>query len=169
MNDDEKSVLTSRSNDMIARLFRKARIQFLIAFDDRYTFEGFRRTQKKFETPENFSLLDPRTKRELTICNLFANQDQSLWAIARLLEVPMSKVVNTLIRNGLVKERRLRDETTRRERRQKPLAVQPLPMRGLEDTAQFELPSVLPQRTATSLMWGGNTTSESREERKLAS
>jgi len=152
-NDDEKSALTLRSNDMIARLFRKARIHLLIAFDDRYTLEGFERTQKKFETPENFSLLDPRTKRELTICNLFANQDQSLWAIARLLDVPMSRVVSALIRNGLVKERRLRDETTRRERRQKPLPVQ----------------LVLPQRTATGLMWEGNVASESREERKLAS
>ena len=150
---------------MIARLFRKARLHLLIVFDfeHSYMLEGFQRTKRKFETPENFSLLDPRTKRELTICNLFANQHQSLWAIGRLLDVPMSKVVTTLIRNGLVKERRLRNETTRRERRQKPLPVQPIPMRGIEETAQFELPFVSPQRTATDVMWAGNAGSDSTQ------
>jgi hypothetical protein len=126
---------------MIKRLARKTWIHLLIAFNERYTLEGFERTQRKFECPENSRLLDSRSKRELTICNLFANQNQSVWNIARVLDVSMGKVVVTLIEHGLIKERRVREERAKYERRQKPLYVQPMPQsRVPEVPAQFELP-----------------------------
>src|SRR6267143_4518997 len=102
---------------------------------------GFERTERKFECPENSNLLDSRSKRELTICNLFANQNQSLWNIVRVLDASMGKVVVTLIKHGLVKERRVREARTKYEKRQKPLYIQPMQQtRASEVPAQFELP-----------------------------
>ena len=94
-------------------------MELLIAFDANFTLEGFERTQEKFELPENFSLLDPSMKRKLTICNLFANQNQSIRNIARVLEVNLTNVVSALIENGLVKERRSRTKRIKQEKRQK--------------------------------------------------
>jgi hypothetical protein len=108
---------------MITRLFRRGWIHLMIAFNEDYTLEGFERTPRKFECPENSSMLDSHSKRELTICNLFANQNQSLWNITRVLDVSMGKVVITLIEHGLIKERRVRQERTKYERREKPLYV----------------------------------------------
>jgi hypothetical protein len=126
---------------MIKRLVRKAWIQFAIAFDERYTAEGFERTQRKFECPENSNLLDPRSKRELTICNLFANQNQSVWNIARVLDVSLGKVVVTLIEHGLIRERRVRKERAQHERRQESFHDQPTHQStSPEIPAQFELP-----------------------------
>jgi hypothetical protein len=133
---------------MIARFFRKARTHLRIAFDDRYTLEGFERTRKKFETPENFSLLDPRTKRDLTICNLFANKNQSLWDIASLLDDSINKVVATLIENGLIKERRVRAERIRHERRHKALQAHSMATHPIEST-HLQLPFSMYKRSST--------------------
>lgn len=141
---------------MITRLFRRGWLNILIAFNRDYTFEGFERTPRKFECPENSSLLDSRSKRELTICNLFANQSQSLWNIARVLDVSMGKVVITLIEHGLVKERRVRKERTKYERREKPLYVQTLQSQAPQIPAPFELPSNMSKRATK-----GTLTSES--------
>ena len=104
---------------MVHRFFRRLWIELLIAFDENFTLEGFERTQEKFELPENLSLLDPSMKRKLTICNLFANQNQSIKNIARVLEVNLSNVVAALIENGLIKERRSRTKRIKQEKRQK--------------------------------------------------
>lgn len=134
---------------MIRHLVRKTWIHFLIAFNERYTLEGFERTGRKFECPENSQLLDSRSKRELTICNLFANQSQSVWNIARVLDVSLGRVVVTLIEHGLIKERRVREERTRYERRQKPLYFQPIQQRHTPEVpAQFELPLSMSKWTA---------------------
>jgi hypothetical protein len=103
---------------MIHRLFRRFWTHFLIAFDDNYTLEGFERTRKKFDLPKNFTWLDSHLKRKLTICNLFANQNQSIKNIARVLEVDMGDVVSALIEDGLIKERRTTAEIIKQERRQ---------------------------------------------------
>jgi hypothetical protein len=135
---------------MITRLFRRGWLNIMIAFNEDYTFEGFERTARKFECPENSSLLDSRSKRELTICNLFANQSQSLWNIARVLDVSMSKVVITLIEHGLIKERRVREQRTKYERREKPLFIQSLQTRAPQIPAPFELPSNMSKGTLKS-------------------
>ena len=124
---------------MIKRLVRKGWIHLLIAFNEKYTMEGFERTLRKFECPENSNLLDSRSKRELTICNLFANQRQSVWNIARLLDISVGKVVVTLIEHGFIKERRVRAERTKHERRQSPNQLtQQRPSSGV--SSQFEFP-----------------------------
>ena len=103
---------------MIHRLFRRFWTHFLIAFDDNYTLGGFERTPKKFDLPKNFTWLDSHLKRKLTICNLFANQNQSIRNIARVLEVDLGDVVSALIEDGLIKERRTTAEIIKQERRQ---------------------------------------------------
>ena len=108
---------------MIQRLLRRCWINLLIAFDENFTLEGFEKTQQKFGLPENFSLVDRYVKRKLTICNLFANHNQSIRNIARLLEVHLGTVVSVLIENGLIKERRSSAKRIRQEKRQKSQAA----------------------------------------------
>ena len=79
-----------------------------IAFNDNYTAEGFERTNKTFELPANLVELDSTTKRQLTICNLFANQNLSIYAIVQVLDSSLHQVIPVLIENGLIKERRQR-------------------------------------------------------------
>jgi len=156
---------------MIRRLVRKTWTQLLIAFNDRYTLEGFQRTQRKLECPENSNLLDSHSKRELTICNLFANQSQSVWNIAHLLDVSTGKVVVTLIKHGLINERRVREERAKYERRQKPLHVQPMHQsKTAEVPAQFDLPFSMSQWIATDgLKSGERFGTESVTHQSLAS
>src|SRR5438093_10174081 len=155
---------------MITRLFRRGWIHLLIAFNEKYTLEGFERTERKFECPENSNLLDARSKRELTICNLFANQNQSLWNIVRVLDASMAKVVVTLIEHGLIKERRVRKAKNKYERRQKPLYAQPMQTRASEVPAQFELPfSSSTWVTTGGLKSGSPVAQGSMRARRLAS
>jgi hypothetical protein len=91
---------------MTSRTIGKCWTQLLIAFGDDYTHDGFRRTQKNLELPENVLQFEARLKRELTICNLFANQNLSISIIACVLDIGYGQVVNTLIDHGFIKERR---------------------------------------------------------------
>ena len=68
--------------------------------------EGFQLTQKTFVPPSNAGLLDPVTKRRVTICNLFANFNLSISDIARVLDESYGKIVTILIEEGLVLDRR---------------------------------------------------------------
>ena len=52
------------------------------------------------------SRLDAATKRQLTICNLFANQNLSIGEIVKVLDSSSHQVVPALIEQGLIKERR---------------------------------------------------------------
>jgi hypothetical protein len=92
---------------MKTRLFKRFWTHLLLTFyGDSYTAEGFEKTQKKFELPENLSQMDPHEKRQVTICNLFANQNLSIHEIVRVLDSSPHQVVPALIENGLIKERR---------------------------------------------------------------
>jgi len=91
---------------MIGRMLRGIWTHLLITFSNDYTSEGFEKTNKKFELPANLIELDSATKRKLTICNLFANQNLSIFEIVRILDTSLHQVVPTLIENGLIKERR---------------------------------------------------------------
>jgi hypothetical protein len=86
-------------------LIRRVWVQMVIAFNESYVL---RRTNKKFELPANHNQLGPDLKRKLTIFNLFANQNQPLKDIARLLDISRALVISTLIEQGLIKERRQR-------------------------------------------------------------
>ena len=71
---------------MIGKLLRRTWTHLLITFYDNYTIEGFEKTNKKFELPSDLVQLDPATKRRMTICNLFANQNLSIREIEKLLD-----------------------------------------------------------------------------------
>jgi hypothetical protein len=91
---------------MKPRIVRKYWTQLLIAFNKDYTLDGFKKTEKNFQLPENLIRFEARLKRELTICNLFSNQHQSISSIARVLDMNYGQVVTTLIDHGFIKERR---------------------------------------------------------------
>ena len=58
--------------------------------------------------PENYDFyyLDSTTKRKMTICNLFANHNKTVSEIIGLLEASPKLVIDTLLDNKLVEERR---------------------------------------------------------------
>ncbi|MCI0421571.1 MAG: hypothetical protein L0312_20490 [Acidobacteria bacterium] len=94
---------------MRTKLLNRIWTHLVITFyGDAYTGEGFERTQNKFTLPDNMTELDPQTKRRMTICNLFANQNLSIREIARVLDSSLHQVVPALIESGLIKERRRR-------------------------------------------------------------
>ena len=49
---------------------------------------------------------EPRTKRELTICNLFVSYNMSIPNIQHLLDEDTGKIVNVLINHGILEDRR---------------------------------------------------------------
>jgi hypothetical protein len=100
------------------KLLRKCWRNLLIAFSDNYTRDGFKMTQKaqkKFDIPQNILQFEFRLKREMTICNLFANHYLSTQSIARVLDMDYGKVVSTLIDHGFIKERRRNAKKTKCE------------------------------------------------------
>jgi hypothetical protein len=56
--------------------------------------------------PADLVQLDAATKRRMTICNLFANQNLSIREIVKLLDSGLHQVAPALIDQGLIKERR---------------------------------------------------------------
>ena len=76
----------------------------MIAEPEHLEREGFQLTSKVFTNPS--SALDPITKRQVTICNLFANHDLSIADIVRVLDETYGHVVNVLIKQGYIHERR---------------------------------------------------------------
>src|SRR5262252_5772772 len=116
---------------MNLRIIRKYWTQLLIAFGDDYTVEGFRKTAKHLALPEDLHQYEARIKRELTVCNLFANQNQSISSIAHLLDMNYGQVVTILIDHGFIRDRR----RTARGRKIKP-GARPL-------TSETKQPEVL--------------------------
>jgi len=96
---------------MANRLFEK----FRQAFEPKETpakaakpeFEP-EQTRYQMPDPELYDLyyLDPLSKRKVTICNLFANHQKAIPEIGSLLEVSRKLVIDTLIENKLLKDRR---------------------------------------------------------------
>jgi hypothetical protein len=74
--------------------------------------DGFQITKRVFayDSPQDTSHMDAVTKRNVTICNLFANHELTIKDIARVLDESYSHVVNTLILEGLILERRTKHE-----------------------------------------------------------
>jgi len=118
------------------KILRQLWTHLLITFYDNYTIEGFEKTNKKFELPKDLSRLDAVTKRQVTICNLFANQNLSIREIVKLLDSNLHQVVPALIENGLIKERR-RNRDVRGAKlnpeRSSPLSILPDEMKEKED------------------------------------
>ncbi len=68
--------------------------------------EDFQLKEKYFALPEHSVDLDPRRKRALTICNLFVNHQMSISNIQRVLDEDAGRIVQALIENGIIYDRR---------------------------------------------------------------
>ena len=99
---------------MLGKTLKRIWTHLQLTFNDNYTIEGFERTKKKFELPADLVQLDSATKRRMTICNLFANQNLSIFEIVALLDTSLHQVVPTLIERGLIKERRRNRRSSKR-------------------------------------------------------
>jgi len=132
---------------MIGKMLKGVWTHLQITFSDNYTVEGFERTNKKFELPPNLAESDPATKRKLTICNLFANQNLSIFEIVHVLDSSLHQVVPALIDNGLIKERRRRNRvngegrSTKSDAAAASLSILPQESMATDGTAKLEQPT----------------------------
>lgn len=105
------------------RLIESGWVRIKVALDVR---DPLRPTRQPFELPEDFHELSIRKKRQLTICNLFANHGQAVGEISRYFEISPKEVVRTLIDEGLLKEqRRKRTEPIKNGRRETDRVISP--------------------------------------------
>jgi hypothetical protein len=132
---------------MIVKFLKGIWTHLQITLNDNYTVEGFEKTNKKFEFPPNLAELDPATKRKLTICNLFANQNLSIFEIVHILDSSLHQVVPALIDNGLIKERRRRNRgqhegrATKRDAAAASLSILPKESMSTDGTAKLAQPT----------------------------
>ena len=69
-------------------------------------------TRNDFRVPKDSSALDPKTKRAVTICNLFINHKLDVSDIVCLLDEDRGRVVLALLELGIVHERRSKPRPT---------------------------------------------------------
>jgi len=67
---------------------------------------GFRVLKQTYLLPQELSNLDAQAKRTATICNLFINHQLAVSDIARVLDESHGRVIDVLIQQGVVEERR---------------------------------------------------------------
>jgi hypothetical protein len=84
----------------------------------------FVRSNEEFALPSDMVSLDRVRKRQVTICNLFCNQHQSIADIVRVLDETYAHVVCTLLENRLVLDRRQQNRAARGADRRRPRANQ---------------------------------------------
>ena len=70
------------------------------------TRDGFRLKRDRFTLPHDTSDLDPKSKRSVTICNLFVNHNLALRDIVRLLDEDNGRVVLALLEQRIIQDRR---------------------------------------------------------------
>ena len=68
--------------------------------------DDFQLKENHFALPENSINLEPRKKRALTICNMFINHNMSIASIQRVLDEEHGRIVQALIENGILFDRR---------------------------------------------------------------
>ena len=76
--------------------------------DTNTIYHGFPVREENFQLPPDTISLDPQTKREVTICNLFINHKLSIQEIIRVLDEDYGRIVNALLNSRVVDERRQR-------------------------------------------------------------
>ena len=83
------------------------------------TREGFRVNRDRLTLPKDASALDPKSKRAVTICNLFINHKLGIRDIVRVLDEDQERVIVTLLDEGIISDRRDPNlkNTTGQERR----------------------------------------------------
>jgi len=75
------------------------------------------RRGRGFAMPDDPLILDPAAKRVVTICNLFANQNQSVADIVRLLDTKTSLVIAALMKGGVIADQRRSRKAVKQDRR----------------------------------------------------
>ena len=70
--------------------------------------DGFHVREGEFTLPEDTSNLDPQSKRAVTICNLFVNHRHGISDVVRVLDEDRRNVVLVLLKQGIIKDRRVR-------------------------------------------------------------
>jgi hypothetical protein len=70
------------------------------------TRDGFQVIKDRFTLPKDTTALDPKTRRAVTICNLFLNHKLSLSDIVRLLDEDNGRVVLALLEREIIRDRR---------------------------------------------------------------
>jgi hypothetical protein len=73
--------------------------------------DGFRLKQQSYRLPQDLAHLDPDSRKEITICNLFMNKRLGIQEIVRQLGESYGNVVHILINQGVVYERRKSRQT----------------------------------------------------------
>ena len=68
--------------------------------------DGFDLYKTDLDLPVHTASLDVESKRDLTICHLFINQQLTISDIACALNTDRRHVILTLLENGILKERR---------------------------------------------------------------
>jgi len=68
--------------------------------------DTFRLSGKKFQVGWQTLHLNPHVKREVTICNLFANHGLAVADIIRILDEDYENVIDSLIKHQIVLDRR---------------------------------------------------------------
>jgi hypothetical protein len=73
--------------------------------------DGFCVRVGEFTLPADTSNLDPKSKRAVTICNLFVNHQYSISDVVRVLDEDRGNVVLVLLKKGIIRDRRMRQRT----------------------------------------------------------
>jgi hypothetical protein len=68
--------------------------------------DGFQVRKQELAVPVDTRDLDPQTKRDFTICNLFINQKLTISDIIRVLDEDYGHVVMALLESGIIQDRR---------------------------------------------------------------
>jgi hypothetical protein len=78
------------------------------------------RSSFEMPEPEKYDLyyLDSSSKRKMTICNLFMNHRKTIPEIASLLEVSRKQVIDALMENKVLKDRRKKSISVEEDHRQ---------------------------------------------------
>ena len=70
--------------------------------------DGLQVREEEFTLPQDSINLDRKTKRAVTICNLFINHHYGISDIVRLLDEDRRNVIQVLVQKGIVNGRRVR-------------------------------------------------------------
>jgi hypothetical protein len=71
--------------------------------------DGFHVRIDEFTLPADTSNLDPKSKRAVTICNLFVNHQYSISDVVRVLDDDRENVVLALLKKEVIRDRRMRE------------------------------------------------------------
>ena len=73
--------------------------------------DGFHILVEEFAVPTDSWKLDPQTKRAMTVCNLFVNHEYGISDIARAVGENRKDVIRMLLKQGIIRDRRVRENT----------------------------------------------------------